>query len=119
MSIAGKCVFFLTIRQPPNSKLFPYTTLFRSVGVRKDGRRVDVSVTVSPIRGARGRIVGASLIARDITHRKEAEAAGRRRDILRYVAGLAAAAAHEINNPLAAAMGHTCLLADQADANGR
>ena len=90
-----------------------------TVGVRKDGRRVDVSVTVSPIRGARGRIVGASLIARDITHRKEAEAAGRRRDILRYVAGLAAAAAHEINNPLAAAMGHTCLLADKADANGR
>jgi len=90
-----------------------------TVGVRKDGRRVDVCVAVSPIRDGEGRIVGASSIARDITHRKEAEAVVRARDILRYVAGLAAAAAHEINNPLAAAMGHTCLLADKADANGR
>jgi len=39
-----------------------------TVGVRKDGRRVDVCVTVSPIRDGQGRIVGASSIARDITH---------------------------------------------------
>ena len=92
---------------------------YETVGVRKDGRRVHVSVTVSPIRGAGGRIVGASLIARDITHRKEAEAAIRERDTLRYVASLAAAAAHEINNPLAAVMGQAELLADEVDAKGR
>ena len=78
-----------------------------------------MSVTVSPIRGAGGRIVGASLIARDITHRKEADAAIRERDTLRYVASLAAAAAHEINNPLAAVMGQAELLADEVDAKGR
>jgi PAS domain S-box-containing protein len=41
-----------------------------TVGVRKDGRRIDVSVTVSPIWGAGGgKIIGASSIARDIAHR--------------------------------------------------
>jgi PAS domain S-box-containing protein len=91
---------------------------YETVGIRKDGRRVDVSVTVSPIRDADGRIVGASSIARNITHRKEADAAIRERDTLRYVASLAAAAAHEINNPLAAVMGHAQLLADKVDAKG-
>jgi PAS domain S-box-containing protein len=91
---------------------------YETVGIRKDGRRVDVSVTVSPIRDADGWVVGASSIARDITRRKEAEAAIRERDILRYVASLAAAAAHEINNPLAAVMGHAQLLADKVDAKG-
>jgi len=92
---------------------------YETVLVRKDGRRVDVSVTMSPIRGGEGRIVGASSIARDITHRKEAEAAIRERDTVRSVASLAAASAHEINNPLAAAMGHLQLLADGVDAKGR
>ena len=43
----------------------------------------------------------------------------RERDTLRYVAGLAAAAAHEINNPLAVIMGYTQLLADRVDSRGR
>jgi len=47
---------------------------FETVRVTKDGSRVDVSVTISPIRNARGDIVGASKIARDITERKRAEA---------------------------------------------
>ena len=42
--------------------------------VRKDGSRVDVSVTVSPIRDQHGHIIGASKIGRDITERKRAEA---------------------------------------------
>ncbi|MGR9086280.1 MAG: sensor histidine kinase [Gammaproteobacteria bacterium] len=41
--------------------------------VRKDGRRIDVSVTVSTIRDIDGRVVGGSEIARDITARKQAE----------------------------------------------
>ncbi len=40
---------------------------------RKDGTPFDISLTVSPLRDADGRIVGASKIARDITERKEAE----------------------------------------------
>ncbi|PYS33273.1 MAG: hypothetical protein DMG14_32190 [Acidobacteria bacterium] len=41
--------------------------------VRKDGRIIDVSLSVSPIKDHRGRIVGASKIARDITERKRIE----------------------------------------------
>jgi PAS domain S-box-containing protein len=40
----------------------------------KDGRHIDISLTVSPVRGADGRILGASKVARDITERKKAEA---------------------------------------------
>jgi two-component system cell cycle sensor histidine kinase/response regulator CckA len=46
---------------------------FETVRVQKDGRRIDVSVTISPIRDGTGTIVGASKIARDITERKCAE----------------------------------------------
>ncbi|HEU5071042.1 MAG TPA: PAS domain S-box protein [Verrucomicrobiae bacterium] len=45
---------------------------FETVRVRKDGSRVDVSLTISPILDGRGRIIGASKIARDITERKRA-----------------------------------------------
>jgi PAS domain S-box-containing protein len=41
---------------------------------RKDGRSLDVSMTISPMRDSRGKIIGASNIARDITERKVAEA---------------------------------------------
>src|SRR5437879_8127156 len=36
----GRSVFFLMIRRPPRSTLFPYTTLFRSLGRRRERRRV-------------------------------------------------------------------------------
>ncbi len=48
-----------------------------TVRVAKDGRRIDVSLSVSPIRDAHGLIVGASGIARDISARKRAEHAMR------------------------------------------
>jgi PAS domain S-box-containing protein len=47
----------------------PYETVRR----RKDGTRIDVSLSVSPIRNAQGVVIGASKIARDITRRKRAE----------------------------------------------
>jgi len=43
---------------------------YETVRVRKDGRRVEVSVSISPIQDRAGKIVGASKIARDITERK-------------------------------------------------
>jgi PAS domain S-box-containing protein len=48
---------------------------FETVQVRKDGRRIDVSATISPVKDRSGTIVGASKIARDITERKRANTA--------------------------------------------
>jgi PAS domain S-box-containing protein len=48
---------------------------FETVRVRKDGKRIDVSVTISPVKDTSGAIVGASKIARDISERKLAEEA--------------------------------------------
>jgi PAS domain S-box-containing protein len=47
---------------------------FDTVRLGKGGRRIEIAVTVSPIKEADGRIVGASKVARDITERKQAEA---------------------------------------------
>jgi len=47
---------------------------FETERVRSDGQRVQVSLTISPIRDASGAVVGASKIARDITERKRIEA---------------------------------------------
>lgn len=46
---------------------------FETVRERKDGSRLDISLTISPIKGSDGEIIGASKIARDITKRKETE----------------------------------------------
>ena len=46
---------------------------YETVRQRKDGSLVEISLTVSPIKDAEGRIIGASKIARDITERKRAQ----------------------------------------------
>ncbi len=46
---------------------------YETVRVAKDGRRIDISLTVSPIRDSNGVVIGASKTARDITERKRAE----------------------------------------------
>ncbi|MGA9528638.1 MAG: PAS domain S-box protein [Terriglobales bacterium] len=48
---------------------------FETRRIRKDGKSIDVSVTISPIRDNSGAVIGASKIARDITERKHAEQA--------------------------------------------
>ncbi len=44
---------------------------FETIRRRKDGRLIDVSVTISPIKDSAGRVIGASKIARDISERKQ------------------------------------------------
>lgn len=46
---------------------------YESVRRRKDGQLIDVSLTISPIKGPKGEIVGVSKIARDITNQKQTE----------------------------------------------
>lgn len=69
--------------------------------MRKEGEIIQVSLTISPIRNARGEIIGASTIARDITELKRAERTLRMTEKLAATGRLAASIAHEINNPMA------------------
>ncbi len=59
---------------------------FETIRVRKDGKRIDISATISPIRDGSGAIVGASKIARDITERKRSEEALHQSDARRKFA---------------------------------
>ena len=70
--------------------------------VRKDLTRVNVYLSVSPIRNRRGEVVGASTIAQDLTSQQRAEEVLRKNEKLATAGRLAAAIAHEINNPLEA-----------------
>jgi PAS domain S-box-containing protein len=65
---------------------------YETVRQRKDGSKIDISLTISPVKNAEGKIVGASKIARDITERKRTEA---------QVAVLAREAEHRAKNILA------------------
>ena len=51
-----------------------HTQRYETVRLRKDGKYVTVSLTISPVKNASGQILGASSIARDITERKREEA---------------------------------------------
>jgi PAS domain S-box-containing protein len=79
---------------------------FDTMRVTKSGRRIPVSLTVSPVRDPRGAIIGASKIARDISERKEAEEALRESQQALHEANrrkdeFMALLAHELRNPLA------------------
>ncbi|MEZ0225460.1 MAG: PAS domain S-box protein [Alphaproteobacteria bacterium] len=78
---------------------------FETVRVDKQGRRVDVSISVSPLHDENGKVTGASKILRDVTHRKMAEA-----QLLHYMRDLersnqeldefAHIASHDLREPL-------------------
>ncbi len=82
---------------------------FDTVRMTKDGRALDISLTISPVRDGSGRIVGASKIARDVTDRKriEVERADNDRRKDEFIAMLA----HELRNPLAPIQNASRLLA--------
>jgi two-component system, chemotaxis family, CheB/CheR fusion protein len=86
---------------------------FETVRRSKDGRLVDVSLTISPLRDHLGKVIGASKIARDITERKRSEAILRESEKLASAGRMAAAIAHEINNPLQAMTNLCCLLRNE------
>jgi PAS domain S-box-containing protein len=69
-------------------------------GKHRDGRRLNVVVSSSPLRDEEGQIVGFRTIVRDVTEKKILEARLRQTQKLEAVGMLAAGVAHEINNPL-------------------
>jgi PAS domain S-box-containing protein len=71
---------------------------------KKSGELVQISATISPIRDESGRIIGASKIARDISDRKRVERLLIQSEKLAATGRMAAAIAHEINNPLESLM---------------
>ena len=90
---------------------------FETVRVRRDGARRDVSLTISPIRDERDRVVAASTIARDITARRAAENQLLQAQKLESIGRLAGGIAHDFNNMLFAIRGYTELLADDLAAD--
>ncbi len=98
------------------------TEHLETVRIAKDGRRIDMALTISPIRDESGRIIGVSTIGRDITARKQAElererllaaeqAARAESDrIGRVKDEFLATLSHELRTPLNAILGWTHLL---------
>ena len=81
----------------------------------KDGRLIDVSLTLSPIKDDRGKITGISSIGRDITKLKQAEEALRQKKDLEIKSGFVSMVSHELRTPLTAIkMGIDILIGGEA-----
>jgi PAS domain S-box-containing protein len=101
---------------------------FETVRRRKDGRDIDVSITISPIHDSRGQVVGASKVARDISDRKRAETAlARAKDAAetasREFEAFSYSVAHDLRAPLRGIDGFSQALledySDKLDAEGQ
>ncbi len=88
---------------------------YETVRLRKDGRKINVSVTDSPIRGEGGVITGVSSIVRDITERRRLEEDLLQAQKMDAVGRLAGGIAHDFNNVLTAIVGYADLLVGQIE----
>ena len=88
---------------------------FESVRVTKDKRNLNVSISVSPIYDAEGKVVGASTIARNITAQKKIEDQLRQSQKMEAVGRLAGGVAHDFNNLLGIVTACSELLRSRVD----
>lgn len=87
---------------------------FETVRLKKSGERVEVSLSISPVRDDSGQIVGAAKILRDVSANKALELSLVQAEKIAATGRMAATIAHEINNPLEAIVNLLYLARDQA-----
>ena len=92
---------------------------YETTRVKKGGERIEVSVTISPIRDASGKVIGASKIARDISDRRRMERLVIQSEKIAATGRMAASIAHEINNPLESLINLIFLARQNSPAGGK
>jgi two-component system, cell cycle sensor histidine kinase and response regulator CckA len=89
-----------------------YIDHYETVRITKDGRVLDVSLSISPVKSATGDIIGAAKIARDMTEQKKLRAQLLQAQKMEAVGLMAGGVAHDFNNLLLVMMIHAEMLRD-------
>ncbi len=90
---------------------------FETIRVHKDGTRIEVSLTMSPVTTPEGVVLGASAIARDITAQKQMQEQLRHAQKMEAIGQLTGGLAHDFNNMLGVIVGNLDLLEDTVGEN--
>ncbi|EGW39939.1 PAS domain S-box protein [Desulfosporosinus sp. OT] len=85
-------------------------THYEAIRQRKDEKFIHVYLTVSPIKGHNGEIIGASTIVKDVTAQKKLEKEMTRMDQMNLVGEMAASIGHEVRNPMTTVRGFLQLI---------
>jgi len=101
-----------------NVKLGKSIENYAAARVRKDGKYVEVTLSMSPLFDRNGKITGASTIARDLTQHNRANEVLRALSSMEATTLLAGGVAHDLNNLMAAVLGNAELLALEFRGNG-
>jgi PAS domain S-box-containing protein len=86
---------------------------FETVRVKKDGTKINVALTLAPIKNLDGQVVGVSSVARDVTESKDLEDMLRQAQKMEAMGQLAGGVAHDFNNLLGVILGYTGLILDR------
>ncbi len=90
---------------------------YENENLRKDGSKINVSLTLSPIKSPTGAVTGVSVIARDITETKKLEQQLRQSQKMEAIGQLTGGVAHDFNNLLGVIIGNLDLLERQVEQN--